>query len=215
MPNVTKDLLDSIPIDDVAAKVGASSEDVRKAIAAAAPALLSGMEANARTSPRGAVSLLKALADDHDPRLLEAEDPVARVDDSEGAKIVDHVFGSNATAVSQRLAATGAEPSLIQRILPMIAPLVMSWLAGRLGGSDENASSSGGGGGGLGDILGGVLGSNGGGLGDLIGDALGGGDDEEGGGFDLGGILGQLGGLAGESGESDLPDLGDLLGAGR
>ena len=213
MPDVTRDLLDSIPVEQLAAKVGASTDDVRSAIAAAAPALLRGMEENAKSSPERAVSLLKALAEDHDPRLLDADDPVTRVDDTEGAKIVDHVFGPRTNDVAQRLGATGSEPSLIQRILPMIAPLVMSWLAGRLGGGTDRTPASGGGGG-LGDLLGGVLGGAGGGLGDLLGGVLGGDDDGDGG-FDLGGILGQLGGLASESAGSGLPDLSDLLGGGR
>jgi hypothetical protein len=59
--------------------------------------------------------------------------PLALVDFSDGEKIVGHMFGDNAGAVEQRLGATGkAEEGLFSKLLPMLAQLVMSWLAGRM-----------------------------------------------------------------------------------
>ena len=65
---------------------------------------------------------------------------------------------------------------LISKLLPLLAPIVMSYLAKKLGGGGADQA----GGGGLGDLLGGILGGQaggaaGGGLGDLLGGLLGGG----------------------------------------
>jgi hypothetical protein len=70
---------------------------------------------------------------------------------------------------------------------PILAPLVLAFLAKSFGGRGQGAQ---GGGGGLGDILGGLLGGGsggGGGLGDIVGGIVGGG-----GGGGLGDVLGGL-----------------------
>ena len=84
------------------------------------------------------------------------------VDEADGAKIAHHVFGDNEQQVVNQLGGLGGGNALIQKLLPILAPIVMSWLAGKLMGADEaqgqtrQAPSSGGGG--LGDILGQILG---------------------------------------------------------
>lgn len=117
----------------------------------------------------------------------------------------------------------GASGSLVSRMLPLLAPLVMSWLAGKVrdGGSGRS------GGGGLGDILGDVLGgavsggragSDGGGLGDLLGGVLGGAAGGGRGGLDdlLGSILGPGGpaprASAREEDGTGVTDVGDVFG---
>jgi hypothetical protein len=62
----------------------------------------------------------------------------------------------------------------LSSLLPLLAPLLMSFLAKKAGGSSSAGST---GGGGIGDLLGGFLGggSGGGGIEDLLGGLLGGG----------------------------------------
>ena len=229
MTDIAQDLLSALPIDDIANQVGVDPEAARAAISKAAPALLSGMNANALSSPEGAESLLKTIAERHDGSILDADDLLGSIDPAEGEKIVNHVFGPNTDAVTQRLGSTEGEQSILSKILPMIAPFVMAWISKKLGAAGGGGDGEGGlggalgggtssGGGGLGDILGGLLGggtsSGGGGLGDVLGGLLGGGGNSgDSGQPDLGGLTDILSNLAGgASGGGGLPDLSDLLG---
>ena len=213
MDDIARDLLVSLPIDDIASQVGASRDEVTQAIAAAAPALLSGMNANAQGSGDGAASLIGALVSDHSGALLDTDDPLGALDVADGAKIVDHVFGENQEQVVARLGGVGQQ-SLFSKLLPMIAPFVMAWLSRKLGGALQPQSEPESGGGGLGDILGGMFGGGaGGGLGDLLGGMFGSSGE---GTPDLGGVLDALGGITSGSNVPDgMPDLSDLLGGGR
>ena len=154
------ELLSTLPIDQLAQRVGASPEDVEAATRNALPALLMGMGANTQ-DPAGEASLASALGQ-HDPRLVQGGVNLDEVDEADGAKIAHHVFGDNEQQVVNQLGGLCGGNALIQKLLPILAPIVMSWLAGKLMGADEaqgqtrQAPSSGGGG--LGDILGQILG---------------------------------------------------------
>jgi hypothetical protein len=147
----------------------------------ALPAILGGLKANA-DDPAGERSLAGALTQ-HSPALVEGGIDIDQVDTDDGAKIVDNVFGANKDQVVAKLSdSAGAEPSIFQKVLPVLAPLVLSFLSKQFAGKGEATSGATAGsaaapepGGGLGDLLGGILGGGGGGAG---------------GGFDLGGLLG-------------------------
>ena len=228
MEDINQELRETIPFDQLAARLGASREEVERATEFALPALLQGMNANAHRSQDEAASLLGALIKDHDGSVLDADDVVDRVNPDEGRKIVGHVFGDQMDGVVNRLGARTGGSSLMENLLPMLAPVVMAWLSKKLGGAVSNRdgapSTSGGlgeilgemlggagsGGGGLDDLLGGLLGagsspaagsSGGGGLGDILGGMLGGGSSS-GGSSAGGGLLDILGGLAGQAGQS-------------
>ena len=170
------DLMTQIPIDQLAGKLGLSEEETKAALNQALPALVSGMAANAQ-DPAGLSSLSKALGK-HDNDLLDGGIDFDQVDTDDGQKIVKSVFGDNQDAVTQQLAgAQSFSGGSMAKLLPMLAPLVMTYLAK----SAKGSGGGGGGGGGLGDILGGLLGGSGsgsgggGGLGDILGGLLGGG----------------------------------------
>lgn len=205
------DLVSIIPIDQIAARLGVDRDTARSAVDAALPALVGGLQANAE-DPAGAASLSKALAT-KDPSLIAGGVSLDDVDDADGAKIVSNVFGPNQDQVIAALGSTGkADGGLLSKLLPILAPIVMAFLAKKVfGGSKaepaatptsslpgaDRAEPSGGG---LGDILGSVLGGgsssggSGGGLGDILGSVLGGGSGSGGG---LGGLGDVLGGLLG------------------
>lgn len=223
MQDINEELRGQIPFDRIAAELGVSRDEVAEATELALPALLAGLNANAHQSQSSAESLFGALIKDHSGQILDADDPLDRVDRTDGQKIVDHVFGSNAGDVTQRLGAGAGQTSLMQQLLPMLAPMVMAWLSRRLGGAvAERAptSTTPAGSGGLGDILGDLLGKQssgssapadgglGGGLGGMLGGMLGG---ASGG---LGGILGDLlggGESDGPSTQQSKPDMGGLV----
>lgn len=152
------ELLSTLPIDQLAAQVGENPADVENAVRNALPALLMGMGANAQ-DPAGEASLLSALGQ-HDPSLVAGGVDLSRVDTEDGRKITHHIFGSNEDQVINQLGGLGGGNALIQKLLPMLAPIVMAWLAGKLMGRDQGQGGQAprSGGGGLGDILGQVLG---------------------------------------------------------
>ncbi len=202
--SATDDILSQIPLDQLAAQLGVDEASAERAARSAIPALLGGMGANAQ-DPDGAASLTRALGQHATGSLQDLD--LSQVDTDDGGKIVSHVFGANEPEVVTRLGGGDVGGGIMSKLLPLLAPIVMSWLAGKLGGGtrsdggqaatpgDVLGGSSGGGGGDLGDLLGGVLGGagSGGGLGDLLGGLLGGSDSGEGG---------------------SIPDIGDLLGGG-
>lgn len=183
------DLLSRIPMASIARRLGVDETTARQAVEAAVPTLLGGMRANA-DHPAGAASLTNALADHG--QLLDRDVDMDRVDTAEGNKIVRNVFGDNTDEVVHTLGAapeTGAkvDKNLVAKVMPMLAPIVLAYLAKQMG-----KKSGGGQAGGLGDMLSGLLGQGGqgGGLGGMLGGLLGSG---QGGG--LGSILsGLLGG---------------------
>ncbi|CAN5188114.1 DUF937 domain-containing protein [soil metagenome] len=174
------DLMDSIPIGDIASKLGIDEGTAKAAVEQVLPTLVSGMHANA-SDAAGAASLEKALTK-HSGASTSVSD-----DTADGQKIVKNVFGSNTDdvvkAVSSSSSNSNVTQQIISQVLPIVAPIVLAWLATKfLGGSSSSgkstkktstSSSSGG----IGDILGGLLGNQGtqDAIGGLLGGLLGGG----------------------------------------
>ncbi|SFU05894.1 DUF937 domain-containing protein [Arthrobacter sp. ov118] len=206
-----QDIIGQIPMGQIAGLLGTDEPTARAAVEAAVPTLLAGMHSNAQ-APDGAASLQSALGQ-HQDGLIDGGVDVAQVDTADGEKIVDHVFGGQQDHVASQLAGSGqlggAGSDLVRKLLPILAPIVMSYLAQKfLGGSqtgvgspvgDGAASGSGQGSGvDLGGVLGGILGGMVGGQGGQ-GSAAGqagpggqGGQGEQGGFGGLGDILGGL-----------------------
>ncbi|MFF5031728.1 DUF937 domain-containing protein [Nocardia salmonicida] len=187
------DLLSQVPIAQIADQLGVDQATATTAVQAALPTLLGGLQVNA-SEPQGAASLLGAL--DNHGGLVEGDGAVdlGQVDVGDGEKIVDNVFGDEKNTVISALGAGGGTGGndLIGKLLPILAPIVLAYLAKQLTGGGATApQQTQASGGGLGDLLGGLLGgsSNSGGLGGMIGDALS---------KNAGGALGSvLGGLLG------------------
>lgn len=187
------DLLSQVPIAQIADQLGVDQVTATTAVQAALPTLLGGLQANA-AEPQGAASLLGAL--DNHGGLVEGDGAVdlQQVDVADGEKIVDNVFGDEKNTVISALGGTGGTGGndLIGKLLPILAPIVLAYVAKQLtggGGGAAPAPQPQASGGGLGDLLGGLIGgsTNSGGLGGVIGEAL---SKNAGGG--LGGILGGL-----------------------
>lgn len=203
------DLVSQIPIGQLAAQLGVDEETADSAVRSAIPALLGGLAANAQ-DPGGAASLQNALAQ-------HANDPLdlSAVDVADGEKIVHHIYGDNTDEVVSRLGGLGGDSQgggggLMKMLLPLLAPLIMGWLAKKTTGGQAAPGEGGGGGlGGMLDSLGGGSGGGGGDLGDLLGSVTGSGS---GGGGGLGDLLGGMFGGGGGGSSNDGPDIGDLLG---
>jgi hypothetical protein len=189
-----REILEQIPVDQIAGLLGTDRASAQAAIEAAVPTLLAGMKSNAQ-APDGAASLESALVQ-HQNGLIDGGVDASQVDTADGEKIVSHVFGGQQDQVASQLAGTanlsGVGGDLVRKLLPILAPIVMSYLANKVLGG-RNAQAGGGAGGeaagspagpggiDLGSILGGILGGGSqggasqGGLGDILGGILGGG----------------------------------------
>ena len=196
------EIVSQIPMTQLAGWLGVDASTAEQAVRQALPALLGGIQANTEY-PGGASSLARAVSG-HDPALVEGGVDLDQVDEADGDKIVEHVFGARRDEVVNTLGGGLGAPGddavevdtaprggtfgtgggigkgLVAKLLPILAPIVMAWLAKKLGGGGAAPGGAAEGGG-----LGGVLG-------DVLGSVLGGGSGRGSGGPDLGGILGDL-----------------------
>lgn len=194
-------------IGQIAGLLGASNEDTGKAVAAALPMLL-GSLAGASQQPTQANALFGALQGDHDGSILDMLGPLlsggyaTRALGSDGARVLGHLFGNKQNAVESAVAkSAGLDSGLIQKLLPMLAPIVMGYLGRRLSSGGLDA-------GGLGGLLGGEskqVRAQDPGLGGIF-DILGGGNDDD----DGGGLMDVAGDLLGSSAGKAI--LGQILG---
>lgn len=173
-------------VEDLAKNFDLNSSQVNDILRQVTPAMARGVQRNA-ADDNGLSDLIGALKKGNHGRYVDEPDILTRretVDD--GNSILGHIFGSK--DVSRNVARhasnnTGVSDSIIKKMLPVIATMVMGSLAkkatGGLGGGNILGSILGGGSaarapasqGGLGDILGGFLDSDNDGsvLDDLIG----------------------------------------------
>ena len=173
-------LLDQIPVGDIAKQLGIDEDVANAAVKQVLPGLVGGLAANANDA-KGQETLTNVLKH-HNKGIAKS---VKDIDTEDGEKIVRNVFGPNTDQVANKLAGASTKSDvtgdLIKQILPIVAPIVLSWLASQfLGGKTETtapatapkeeASS-----GGIGDLLGGLLSSPQGQeiAGDLLGGLLG------------------------------------------
>jgi hypothetical protein len=138
------DILRSLPMDQLAQQLGTDEATARQATSMALPALLGGLQANA-TDPRGAASLQDALAQ-HDPSLVEGGIDLQQVDPADGERISSHIFGGNKDQVVHALGGAGGanvSDSLMSRLLPLLAPIVLSYLAKQMQGGGGRSNTGG------------------------------------------------------------------------
>jgi hypothetical protein len=178
--NATDEILADIPLAQLAAQLGVDEATAEAATRQAIPALLGGLQANAQ-DPAGAASLAGALGN-HPSALVDGGVNLDEVDTADGEKIVGNIFGPNSTQVAQTLSNNlGQQSGLIQKLLPILAPIVLAYISKRLTGAQPSGGAQQGGTADvLTDLLGSVLGGSArggglGGLGDLLGGLLGGG----------------------------------------
>jgi hypothetical protein len=178
------DIVAGIPMNALADQLGVDPSTAESAVRQALPALLGGLHANA-ADPAGAASLTGALAD-HPPDLVAGGVDLSQVDTDDGQKIVGNIFGSQTDQVAQTLGGNlGGSGDLIKKLLPLLAPIVLSYLSSRIRGGTATGNEP----------------QPSGGVGDLLGSILGGG--------------GMTAGASNTPGGSVLDMLGGLLGGGR
>lgn len=144
-------------LQSVARELNISESEAARGAEALAPAILGGFQKQAQQLPTGLDGLGGLLSQLGGGDLFDevlAEHPT---DVSRGNDVLGQIFGSKdvSRAVAQNAAGkTGLNPSLLKKMLPLLAMLVAGYMAKRKAAAGQTGAS----GGGLGDLLGGLLG---------------------------------------------------------
>ena len=151
-------------LQSMAKELGVSETQATSAAEALAPAILGGFKKQAQSQPGGLEGLGGLLGQLGGSGLLEQVLGPQPTDVSRGNEVLGQIFGSKdvSRAVAQNAASqSGLDPSLLKKMLPMLAMLVTGYMAKQASGgasAAQQATSDGGLGGGLGGLLGGLLG---------------------------------------------------------
>lgn len=159
-------------LQSIARELGIGEDEAASAASALAPAVLGGFRKQVESQPEGLAGLGGLLNQFGGGGLLDAVLAPSPTDTAPGNNVLGQIFGSKdvSRAVAQNAAAqTGQDPSLLKKMLPMLAMLVAGYMAKQQSGAAPASGSSSGG---LGGLLGGVFG--GGRAADSSADELGG-----------------------------------------
>jgi hypothetical protein len=149
--------LQGAPVQQMSAQLGTDPQQTQSALGAALPLLLGALGRNTQ-QPQGAEALLGALQRDHAGAgsgfdlgglmgavLGGGASPQTASPRTDGAGILDHIFGNSTPAAATGLGqATGLGGDKAGQLLQLLAPIVLSFLAQRfLGGGQGNAAQLG------------------------------------------------------------------------
>ncbi|HFC53061.1 MAG TPA: DUF937 domain-containing protein [Gammaproteobacteria bacterium] len=121
-------------VRQLAGTLGIDERSLQSVMGQVVPALARGIQRNA-ASQEGSSSLFDALARGNHQRYLERPESLAdRETQLDGNAILGHIFGSK--DVSRNVAGyaareTGVSTSVIKKLLPLLAPVVMGALSSR------------------------------------------------------------------------------------
>jgi hypothetical protein len=162
---------------EIGRQFGLNEEQTRAAVEALTPVIAAGMRRSGSAGGGGLEDIIKSITQSGMPDGAGAAT-------SQGNDILGEIFGSKEVSrgVANELSATsGIGASILKKMLPIIASIVMAQVVKQMGSGSRGAAS----GGGLGDILGDILGGGGGssapqpkssgGIEDILKDILGGG----------------------------------------
>jgi hypothetical protein len=146
-------------LQSMAQELGVSESQAKSGAAALLPAILGGFKKQTQAQPSGLDGLGGLLGQLGGGGLLDNVLSPEPTDVSQGDNVLGQIFGSKdvSRTVAQNAAAkSGLNPSILKKMLPMLAMLVAGYMAKQHGGA-----SAGGGGGLLGGLLGGLMGGGG------------------------------------------------------
>ncbi len=176
-------------IGSIAQQLGVNEGIAQAGAEALLPAILGGFKKTTQAQPSGLEGLGGLLGQLGGGGLFDSVVAPEPTPVEKGNDILGQIFGSkdvSRTVAGHASEQTGIDPSLLKKMLPILAMLVAGYLAKQSGGQES---------GGLGGLIGGMLGGgqSGGGLGGMLGNVLGG---ALGGGQQAAPASGGLGGLA-------------------
>jgi hypothetical protein len=157
-------------LQSMARELGVNEAEAANGTAALVPAILGGFKKQAASQPDGLDGLGGLLGSLGGGDLLDEVVSPQPTNLNRGNEVLGQIFGSKdvSRAVAQDAAAkSGLDPSVLKKMLPMVAMMVAGYMAKQKMGGGASAATGGGLGGALGGALGGMLGGQGGGLGGL------------------------------------------------
>ncbi len=165
------DILKQLPIDDIASTLGVDRKTARAAVREGGRTIVTGLQKETQ-SAEGKAALSKALNKHVGHKKVAS---TSDIDTADGNAILGHIFGGEQDKVAAQLGATSSGGGIdFGKLLPMLAPIIMNYLANRKSGGGSAQSAEGPD---LGDLLGGLLGGGKGfdlkSIGDLLGGLFG------------------------------------------
>lgn len=162
-------------IQSMARELGVSEQQAASGAAALLPAILGGFQKKEAAQGSAADGLGALLSQLGGGRLQDEVQAATPTDLSHGNAVLGQIFGSkdvSRTVAQHASAQSGVDPSILKKMLPMLAMLAAGYMARQRTGSN----AAGVGGGALGGLLGGLLSGaakgagsgSGGGLGGLL-----------------------------------------------
>ena len=156
-------------LQSMARELGVSENQAASGAEALLPAILGGLKKQARAQPTGIEGLGSLLGQLGGGGLLDEVLAPQPTDVNHGNDVLGQIFGSkdvSRTVAQNASAQTGLDPTLLKKMLPILAMLVAGFMAKQQGVGADAAGPTAAAGGGLGDLLGGLLGGQaaGGGL---------------------------------------------------
>ena len=154
--NVTDILAQTGGLQSMARELGISEAEASKGAAALAPMILGGFKKQAQAQPTGLEGLGGLLGQLGGTGLLENVLSPQPTDLNRGNDVLGQIFGSkdvSRTVAQNASAQSGLDPSLLKKMLPMLAMMIAGYMASQRGGGPSTATT-----GGVGGLLGGLLG---------------------------------------------------------
>lgn len=177
-------------IGAIAQQLGVNEQMAEMGAAALLPSILGGFKKTAQAQPSGLEGLGGLLGQLGGGGLFDSVVAPEPTPVDQGNDILGTIFGSkdvSRSVAGQAATQTGIDPSLLKKMLPILAMLVAGYMAKQSGGAQQGVAEQGGG------------------LGGLLGGLLGGGNQSAG-----GGALGGLGSLLDMDGDGN--PLDDIIG---
>lgn len=188
-------------IGAIARELGTDEGTAQSGVSALLPAVLGGFRGQVEQSPQGIGGLGGMLSSLGGGGLLDSVLSPGPSNVSAGNNVLGQIFGSpdaSRAVAADASAQSGVSPSLLKKMLPLVAMLVAGYMAKHAGGGGDSQGSA-------------MGGDAGGGLGGMLGSMLGGGQQQTG----MGGALGGLASMLGVGGGGSNPLASILGGLGR
>lgn len=155
--NINEILAQTGGLQAMAKELGISEADAANGVQALAPAILGGFKKQAQAQPGGFAGLEDLIGQLGGGGLLDNVLSPQPTDVHRGDDVLGQIFGTKdvSRAVAQDASArTGLDPSLLKKMLPIVAMMVTGFMGKQRG----SAAAAGAGAGGVGALLGGLLG---------------------------------------------------------
>jgi len=143
-------------LESIARELGVSESEAASGAQALLPAILGGFKKQAQAQPAGLDGLGALIGQLGGSGLLDNVLSPQPTDVSLGDNVLGQIFGSpdvSRTVAQHAASRSGLDPSLLKRMLPMLAMLVAGYMARQRSGAQAAPA-----GGALGGLLGGLLG---------------------------------------------------------